>query len=180
MCDKAALRARMRAMRASSADADKSLLAVRRILALPEYADADVILAYHAVGGEVETAELIRHARADGKTVCLPAIIGRGEMEARRADRLVPGPYGIPAPEGPAFPPEAIDLIVVPGLAFDRACHRLGQGGGYYDRYLPRARGYAAGLAFEWQMVDRLPLEAHDVMVDCVATEKALYFRPEG
>jgi len=180
MCDKAALRARMWAMRAASIDGGKSDLAVQRILALPEYAAAGVILGYHAVGGEAETRELIRRARADGKTVCLPAIIGKGVMEARRADRLVPGPYGIPAPEGPVFPPEAIDLIVVPGLAFDRACRRLGQGGGYYDRYLPRTRGYAVGLAFEWQMVDRLPLEAHDVGVDCVATEAALYFRSEG
>ncbi len=178
MCDKAFLRAQMRGMRAAATEVGKSDLAAKRILALPQYAGAGVILLYHAVGGEVETAELIRRARADGKTVCLPAIIGKGVMEARRADRLVPGPYGIPSPEGPVFPPESIDFLVVPGLAFDRECHRLGQGGGYYDRYLPRARGYAAGLAFEWQMVDRLPLEAHDAELDCVATEKALYFRP--
>ena len=178
MCDKTSLRAQMREMRASMADGEKSDLAAKRLLELPQYVSAGVILLYHAVGGEAETAELIRRARADGKTVCLPAITGRGVMEARRADRLVPGPYGIPSPEGPGFPPEAIDFLVVPGLAFDRACHRLGQGGGYYDRYLPRARGYAAGLAFEWQMVGRLPLEAHDAQLDCVATAKALYFRP--
>jgi 5-formyltetrahydrofolate cyclo-ligase len=93
-------------------------------------------------------------------------------------DGLLPGPYGIPAPDGPTIPPETIDLIVVPGLAFDRSCHRLGQGGGYYDRYLPYCRAVTVGLAFELQMTDDLPWEAHDIQLDFVATDAALYARP--
>ncbi len=96
--------------------------------------------------------------RSDGKTVCLPAIRGRGLMDARRMDAVLPGPFGIPRPEGPVILPEDIDLVLVPGLAFDRACYRLGQGGGYYDRYLPGCRGLAVGLAYECQMVAALLL----------------------
>jgi len=175
--DKAALRARMRALRASE-DPALSERACDRVLALEAYQRARTVMCYHSVPGEVDTLRLIARMAADGKTVCLPAIIQRGVLEARRMDRVVPGPYGIPAPEGPRIPPEEIDLIVVPGLAFDRACRRLGQGGGYYDRYLPGCRGATVGLAFECQVVDDLPCEAHDVQLDYVATENALYHRP--
>lgn len=176
--DKVALRARMRADRAA-ADPRLSERACERVLALNEYQRARIVLCYHSVGGEVDTVRLIERMRSDGKAVCLPAILGKGVMEARRMDRLVPGPYGIPCPEGPRVSPEEIDLVVAPGLAFDRLCHRLGQGGGYYDRYLPKCRAVTIGLAFECQMVDDLPLEAHDIQLDYVATESNLYTRPE-
>jgi 5-formyltetrahydrofolate cyclo-ligase len=176
-CDKATLRARMRACRAS-ADPSLSEHIAERVMALKAYESARTVLCYHSVGGEVDTLKLIERMRSDGKTVCLPAIIGKGVMEARRMDRLIPGPYGIPCPEGPVVPPESIDLILVPGLAFDRDCQRLGQGGGYYDRYLPGCRGVKIGLAFDCQVVECLPLAAHDAQLDLLATETKLYIRP--
>lgn len=176
-CDKATLRARMRALRAC-ADPSLSDRIAARVTALEVYQSARTVLCYHSVGGEVDTLKLIERMRLDGKTICLPAITGKGIMEARRMDRIVPGPYGIPSPEGPVVEPEAIDLILVPGLAFDAACHRLGQGGGYYDRYLPGCRGVKIGLAFDFQVVECLPLEAHDVQADMLATESALYMKP--
>jgi 5-formyltetrahydrofolate cyclo-ligase len=165
----------MRACRASAIDLSLSEQACARVLTLEEYQSAQIVLMYHSVGGEVDTLKLIDRMQSDGKTVCLPAITGKGIMEARRMGCLVPGPYGIPCPEGPAVPPEEIDLIVVPGLAFDRTCHRLGRGGGYYDRYLPNCRGITIGLAYDCQVVESLPLEAHDMQLDLVATETALY-----
>jgi len=173
-CDKAALRARMRACRAS-ADPLLSERACARILALEEYKNTQTVLLYHSVGGEVDTIQLIDRMKSDGRQVCLPAITGKGILEARRIDCLVPGAYGIPCPEGPVVQPEEIDLIVVPGLAFDKSCHRLGQGGGYYDRYLPKCRGTTIGLAFDCQVVDDLPLEDHDIQLDLLATESTLY-----
>ncbi len=175
-CDKAALRARMRACRVSNPLLSERACA--RILALEEYKSTQTVLCYHSVGGEVDTIRLIDRMKSDGKIVCLPAITGKGILEARRMDCLVPGAYGIPCPEGPVVPPEEIGLIVVPGLAFDKSCHRLGQGGGYYDRYLPRCRGATVGLAFDCQVVDDLPLEDHDVQLDKIATELTLYIRP--
>jgi 5-formyltetrahydrofolate cyclo-ligase len=177
-CDKAVLRARMRALRASDLGAELSEKACAHLTALSAYKNAQKVFCYYSVGGEVDTLALIERMRSDGKTVCLPAILGSGIMEARRMDRLVAGLYGIPSPEGPIVPPEEIDLIVVPGLAFDRLCHRLGRGGGYYDRYLPKCRGVTVGLAYEFQMADSLPLEAHDAQLDFVATESAIYTRP--
>lgn len=168
----------MRGLRASGLVPEWSEAACARVLALDAYKTAKIVFCYYSVGGEADTLALIERMRADGKTVCLPAITGRGVMEARRMDRLVPGRYGIPAPDGPAIPPEDIDLIVVPGLAFDRSCHRLGQGGGYYDRYLSGCRAVTIGLAFELQMVDELPREAHDIPLDFVATDAALYQCP--
>jgi 5-formyltetrahydrofolate cyclo-ligase len=167
-------------MRACRASADPSLSEriAARVTALKAYESARTVLCYHSAGGEVDTLNLIERMRSDGKTVCLPAIIRKGVMEARRMDCLVPGPYGIPCPEGPVVPPEAIDLILVPGLAFDKSCQRLGQGGGYYDRYLPGCRGLKIGLAFDCQVVEHLPLAEHDAQLDMLATESALYCRP--
>ncbi len=151
---------------------------MERVTALKAYESARTVLCYHSVSGEVDTLGLIERMRSDGKTVCLPAILSKGVMEARRMDCLVPGPYGIPCPEGPVVPPEAIDLILVPGLAFDKDCQRLGLGGGYYDRYLPKCRGEKIGLAFDCQVVECLPLAAHDAQLDMLATESALYIKP--
>ena len=167
-------------MRACRASADPSLSEriMERVTALKAYESARTVLCYHSVSGEVDTLGLIERMRSDGKTVCLPAILSKGVMEARRMDCLVPGPYGIPCPEGPVVPPEAIDLILVPGLAFDKDCQRLGLGGGYYDRYLPKCRGEKIGLAFDCQVVECLPLAAHDAQLDMLATESALYIKP--
>ena len=70
--------------------------------------------------------------------------------------------------------PEKIDLVLVPALAFDKECYRLGHGGGYYDRYLPRTRAFTVGLAREKMLFDRVPREAHDVPVMLVITEKRI------
>ena len=126
-CDKANLRAKMRELRASGLGPELSEQACAQILSLSAYKTAKTVFCYYSVGGETDTHGLIERMRADGKTVCLPAITGRGVMEARRMDCLVPGLYGIPCPEGPVVPPDAIDLAIVPGLAFDRACRRLGR-----------------------------------------------------
>ncbi|MCR2803434.1 5-formyltetrahydrofolate cyclo-ligase [Paenibacillus soyae] len=110
-------------------------------------------------------------------------------------DELIPGAYGIMEPD-PArmaeLPAEAVpDIVVVPGLAFDREGGRMGYGAGYYDRYAEQANRQAAelgkkilwiGAGFEAQLVERVPLEEHDLRLDGVVTEKALYFRhdPDG
>lgn len=177
-CNKRQLRLRMLEARAAVHGPGRSALVCAQALALPQYAAARVVLAYHSVGSEVDTISLIRRMRADGKIVCLPRVLGGGVMEARRMDGLIPGPLGIPGPEGPVLPPDAIDLILVPGLAFDLSCYRLGQGGGYYDRYLPGCRGFSVGLAYDCQVVDALPREAHDAQLDLVVTETTLYARP--
>ena len=89
------------------------------------------------------------------------------------AQDLEPGAMGIPAPAAhtPAVQPEEIDLLIVPGVAFTRAGDRMGYGGGYYDRYIPRCtRARVIALAFEEQLLDTLPTEEHDLRIPSIIT----------
>lgn len=150
-----------------------------RLMALPEYEKAKVIYAYYGVGHEVKTQELILRAIAAGKTVALPVTKSDGYMVpvlVRDIHGLVRGKYGIPEPDegAPLVEENDIDLILAPGLAFDRMGFRLGHGGGYYDRLLDRCPAFCVGLAREDMLVDRLIHEAHDKAVHCLITEKAV------
>ena len=94
-------------------------------------------------------------------------------MTARRVASLralLRSAYGIeePGADAPLCAPEAIDLAIVPGIAFDAGGVRVGQGGGYYDRFLPRFRGVAAGVGYTFQVFEALPALAHDAAVDYV------------
>jgi 5-formyltetrahydrofolate cyclo-ligase len=116
---------------------------------------------------------------AHGIAVALPRIIGPRHMEAFAVTHptadLIPGFYGIPEPRKGLAPvdPAVIDVVIVPGSAFDRAGGRIGYGGGFYDGFLRRLRPDAQriGIGFEAQLVERVPREAHDLCVDLVVTE---------
>lgn len=148
-----------------------------RFLALPETAAARSILLYFGMNSEPETARLIPVLLSRGKRVllvrCLP---GRG-LEAREIGAktvLSRHPYGMlePGDDCPVVPREEIDLILTPGLCFDRAGYRLGRGGGYYDRYLECYRGVSVGLCRESFLRGALPREVHDKPVNLVVTER--------
>ena len=123
---------------------------------------------------ELDTAPIAEWVLRAGKTLCLPRILGPRRMAAFRvtdpgAD-LAPGTWGIPEPrEGlPEVPPETIDLVFVPGSAFDEEGGRCGYGGGFYDTYLPLTRPGTprVALAFEAQLVPKIAGEAHDLSGD--------------
>ncbi len=146
-----------------------------RFLSAEAYRRADTLLLYVGAGREPDTRPLIAAALAAGKTVALPKITGPGVMEARRIGsltELVPDKFGIPAPDGgETLPPEAFDLILVPGAAFTPDGQRLGRGGGYYDRYLPRTRGVKLALVRHQFIFPALPTQAHDIPVDILITD---------
>jgi 5-formyltetrahydrofolate cyclo-ligase len=136
---------------------------------------------YAAVPGEVGTGLIAEAVRLAGGKVYYPRIRPDGDMSFHRVDRedgLVPGRYGIPAPAGESMgsgEPERFDLVVVPGLAFDRRGFRLGRGGGYYDRFLSRVvPTLVVGLAFSWQIVPAVPVDPWDVPMGAVVTEKGV------
>ena len=142
----------------------------------PLLAEAQTIMAYYSLPDEVNTHDLIDDLVAEGKTVLLPRVTGDETMELRRytgrAD-LKEGLFHILEPVGEPFTDfAAIDLILVPGLAFDAAGHRLGRGRGYYDRFLrtihSRDGSYCVkiGVCFDFQKVDEVPVDAHDIPVD--------------
>jgi 5-formyltetrahydrofolate cyclo-ligase len=134
------------------------------------------VMAFVGVASEPDTSGLIHVLHDLGAIVYLPRVVG-DEIVAVRHDPGAPmevGAYGIPAPLGVAAVPLVIDLVVVPGLAFTPDGHRLGQGGGYYDRYLAllRADCVSVGVCFHEQLVQSVPGEAHDQRVSRVVTDR--------
>lgn len=154
------------------------------VLNLPAYDQARTLMAYWSVGSEVVTHHLIRAALSQGKRVCLPLALPAEKrlvpcLVRDPATDLRPGVYDIPEPDPercPALSPAELDLVFVPGLAFDRRGHRLGYGQGWYDRFLASLPASAAlvGLAFDAQAVDRLAVESWDVPVHLVVTEEGV------
>ncbi len=148
-------------------------------LRLPEFSTASCLALYSPIRNEVLTGEIFRTARAMGKTLAYPRICGNDLEFAEVTDPvdLHSGAFGIPEPAGGALVPIAgLDLLVVPGVAFDLTGHRLGYGKGFYDRVLhdPDRRCLLVGLCFEEQLVNQLPAENHDVRMDLLVTEQRM------
>ena len=147
-----------------------------------EFQTANRILIYLSKDGEVGTDHLLGRAFEMGKRVCVP-VVDRGNDELRISE--LPGPeidfllgaFGVREPaEGDLnfVTPDKIDLVVVPGLAFDRRGGRIGYGKGYYDRLLSRLSSQVPriALAFEFQVLDTVPQDENDIQVDTIITEK--------
>lgn len=149
--------------------------------AFPPRPGARVAL-YAAVRGEVDTDRLRSAFLASGAEVYYPVLGAEGNLSFHRhgpGDGWVEGRFGLREPrvaDGDPGRTDGFDLIVVPGLAFDRAGRRLGQGYGSYDRFLMRLSGSVptAGLAYSWQIVDEVPADAWDVPVDMVVTKDGI------
>jgi len=179
---KRTLRDRMLALRSGLPAAFRqaaSLDVATRLTALPAWDRAGTVALHAALGAEVGTAEIAHRATAAGKRIAWPRLAASGramEFAACGAADLVPGPSRAlePPASAPVVPPDAIDLAVVPGVAFDARGGRLGRGRGHYDATLALLRPGAArvGIAFEVQVVPEVPGEPHDVALDAVVTEK--------
>lgn len=178
MCDKRTLRAQGRRVRDAIPDRrGRSAKLCAQILTLPEFVRARCVFAYAATGSEVDLDPVIEAALAAGKTVCLPVCREKGRMDAVRLDaqaELVPGAFGIREPQGEVVPAEQLDLVLCPGLAFDRRGGRLGYGGGYYDRYLVKVHAFLVGICFTDCIVDAVPTGPHDVLMNALACEAGI------
>ena len=173
---KTELRVEMRRIRGSIVDRAERVDSLwAAVLAACRELDAQTVMAYVGVGSEPDTTGLIELLRASGITVVLPRVEGDCIVAARHQSSadLIIGRYGIPTPTGSAVEPVTIDVVVVPGLAFTGGGHRLGQGGGFYDRFLPLLRPDATtiGVCFREQLVEQLTTEPHDRRVDLVISD---------
>jgi 5-formyltetrahydrofolate cyclo-ligase len=181
--NKASLRAELRRKRAAfSEEAARTTNFGVPLREHPIWFGATCIAAYISVAGEPPTAGLIAAARALGKIIVLPRVVGRDHLELHRweGEPLQPGAFGIgePAAHAPAVAPDQVDLFLVPGLAFDSHGGRLGLGKGYYDRLLARSPGFRVGICWEWQLLPEVPMESHDQRVQAICTERRLLHPP--
>ncbi|MDD5097808.1 MAG: 5-formyltetrahydrofolate cyclo-ligase [Candidatus Omnitrophica bacterium] len=150
----------------------KSKFILNKLLKNKAFRKAKIVMFYIAFGGEVNTAEMIREAQKIGKVICVP--ICRKDKEIMQPAilenhaKLKLGPYGVREPATKnLLKPKDLDLVIVPGLAFDKQGNRLGRGKGYYDRFLSTLsnRADSIGLAFDFQILPLVPTNTHDVSV---------------
>jgi 5-formyltetrahydrofolate cyclo-ligase len=185
------LRQAAAALRDAQAGPDSlSRLIWDKLLGLDAFARARTVMMYLDIGNEVRTRDYVLRLWQLGKRVVVPYCAAH-ELHLfllESMDELAPGTWQIlePTPEWRSRPERRIeaaelDLIIVPGAAFDRKGDRLGLGKGYYDRLLRQVRPEAVkiAVAFECQMVDEIPTLDHDVRMDMVVTEKAVYSAAE-
>ena len=193
---KRTMRLAMRRRRAALVDrSERSELIWERVMALCNSAVAErtadgtaesaassalVVMAFNGIGSEPDTTGLVESLAAAGHAVLLPRVEGDHIVAVahRPGDVLRRGAFGIAEPLGPAVDPQSIDAVIVPGLAFTRDGRRLGQGGGYYDQFLPTLRSgcITCGVGFSTQIVDDLPVEPHDRPLTMVLTDEHAQF----
>lgn len=164
--EKQRLRARLRALTTSpSASADVRIM----LESWPIWHSAKSVCAFAPIAGEPNVLD----PWPTGKSLALPRIDGENlcaHFVGSPAD-LAPGRFGILEPQSNApAAGRSFDLILVPGLAFDRSGGRLGRGRGFYDRFLSGISGFRVGVSFDSQLVDSVPVEAHDMRMDAVVT----------
>ncbi|MEX2671813.1 MAG: 5-formyltetrahydrofolate cyclo-ligase [Phycisphaeraceae bacterium] len=180
---KKSLRARLRQqLMAVAVDdlAHRSTLAAIRLAESEEFARASAIMIFLPLRCEIDARPLALRAWQQQKTVTVPLVsyqqkhmlpvVIRSLDEPMRADQ-----YGVrvPATHEP-LPIDMVDLVVVPGLGFDRLGHRIGRGGGFYDRFLAQSsfQGMTCGYALDEQLVDHVPIHAHDVPLNMLVTDR--------
>jgi 5-formyltetrahydrofolate cyclo-ligase len=157
--------------------AERSARIARHVHALPEIVRAITVMAFWSFGSEVETAPLLTGLHVAGKRVVLPRV-ERGDVVAvvyDPGDEVLAASFGAMEPTGAVtVEPSAVDVVITPGVAFDHEGSRVGYGGGFYDRFLPKTRAGvpAIGVAFSLQLVDEpLPRGSFDRRIDARVTE---------
>jgi len=160
---------------------------ISTLVKLPVYKNSKKVMLYLSFGNEVDTFKLIELCKKENKKIIVSFCKKEGcqivPTEIENIDNdLVRSKFGYLEPKKELVKPvkpEEIDLIILPGIAFDRRCYRISYGGGYYDRFLAELNFTVPtiGLVYDFQIVDIVPLEPHDMPVDYVITEKRILVR---
>ena len=183
---KQALRNQMRTLRGSlpeSACDARSIEIHRRLFELAELDRAQTVLAFASIRNEVRTRRSIEAAWSAGKRIVLPRVLG-DELCLHLIDSetpIVDGSFSVPEPSEDALriEPDEIDFALVPALAVDPRGYRIGYGGGYYDRLLPRlTKARTCALAYDFQLISEVPELPFDVAVDLIVTDERVIRSP--
>lgn len=175
---KAEIRKQIRALKRAMTPEEKqrrSEVIMRRLEHTPQFGASRVVLLYWSMDDEVQTHDSVERWYRE-KTVLLPCVDG-DDLRLRQytgPDCMVAGEqFGIGEPTGEEWTDlDAVDLIIVPGVAFDRKGNRMGRGRGFYDRMLKSTpKAVKIGLAYDFQMMDEIPVEPHDVPMDLILSE---------
>lgn len=137
------------------------------------------IMLYCSLPDELPTAAAIgRWSKMEGKTLYLPRVAGNDiEVVPYCEGHMRTGAFGIAEPDGPAASPADLDLVIVPAMALDKHCRRLGRGRGYYDRLLAQCPAYTIGVALDCQWADEVPADEHDAVLCGAVTAQHIAFR---
>ncbi len=179
--EKQRLRRRMLERRGSLSSEEAARLgglAQRHVIEMAEFQSARSVGLYHPLGSEVRTDVIAEAARRQGKKVSLPRTEGNmiRFYEYRAGDDLVEGRFGVMEPV-PTKHPVELDLVVIPGVAFDAKGCRIGYGKGFYDRFLAQAPAtFSVGLAYSFQVVEGLPRGRFDRKLGALITDKGIMY----
>jgi 5-formyltetrahydrofolate cyclo-ligase len=167
---------------------DKSNIIIGKLVNLKQFNSSRTIMCYVDFRNEVITRDLIKLCLAQDKKVAIPAIVDKSEGGKQMAafeikeieNSLIKGTYGIQEPlisKRVEIEPEVIDLLIVPGVVFDKQKNRIGYGAGFYDKFLNKVRidCFKIGIAFEHQVIEMIPTEVHDIPMDIVITESNVF-----
>ena len=163
---------------------EKSNKIKQKLFSLKEFKNAKNIMFYVSTNNEVDTQKIIKELLSNKeKTIIVPYTI-KGDLklyisELKNFNESKPKTFGILEPKESyqrEFNPDKLDIVIVPGIAFDKNGHRIGYGYGYYDRFLKtiRKETLKIGLAYDFQLIEKIPEERHDVPVDIILTEKEI------
>lgn len=152
------------------------------VIGLPEFVNARTVLLYASYKSEVDTFELMKYCFSNAKIVTLPKVDPLSSeleiYEIKDLSELASGYQNIPEPNVPenrrVMQVSDIDLIIVPGVAFDDQCNRLGYGKGFYDKMLSEKSSPAIALSYEEQIVNSVPAQPHDIKMDIIVTDKRI------
>ncbi|MCX7747252.1 MAG: 5-formyltetrahydrofolate cyclo-ligase [Clostridia bacterium] len=166
---------------------ESSVKVSQKLMNLARFKECAIIMSYVDFRNEIITMNLIQNCLENGKRVCVPKVFrdhGVKEMIASEIlnleEDLEKGSFGILEPKRGSIrwiDPKGIDFMVIPGLAFDTRKNRLGYGAGYYDRFFKTVRKdcFKVGIGFEFQVLNTVPVEEHDVPMDLIITESTIF-----
>lgn len=173
MCSKEEIRKSIRQKKKLLSSEDKlqaSELVFKQLFQLEQWKKANRVLSYHSLPDELQTIEYLDKMLS--KELFLPKVDGDTlKIVAYDKSRLITGAYNILEPDdNNYFPVEDIELIIIPGVAFDKQKNRLGRGKGYYDKLLSNTDAFKIGICYDFQLVEEIPADSHDIKMDIVIT----------